>query len=171
MDWEIVTAISEIIGALGIIATLIYLSIQIRDNTNASQAASRLGITQDCRKTLNLHLDINVASAYREGLWDYPNMPYEEKVLFSTMITDEALFFQGVFSQFEAGQLEKETYEAYLIWFSSIVSTSGGAAWWEDTGKLVFLPRMVSIVNKRLATGGLYDIRQLAQFQRKQHHS
>lgn len=42
MNLEVVTATSEIIGAIGIIATLIYLAIQIRENTKASQAASRL---------------------------------------------------------------------------------------------------------------------------------
>ena len=167
MNWEIITATSEIIGAIGINATLVYLSIQIRENTKASQAASRLVITQDCRKIVNHQLDINNATAYRNGLWDYPNMPYEENILFSTLLTDDALFFQGVLAQFDSGQLENETYDAYLTWFACIASTPGGAAWWEDTGKLVFLPHMVAIVEQRFAKGGLYDIRQLSQFQRK----
>ena len=167
MDWEIVTAISEIIGAAGIIATLIYLSIQVRDNTKASQAASRLIITQDYRKTLCHHLDLNNASAYREGHWDYPNMTYEDNILFSTMLTDDALLFQGVLAQFESGQLEKKTYDSYLTWFACLTSTPGGTAWWIDTGKVVFLPHMISVVEERFAIGGLYDIRQLAQFQRR----
>ncbi|MEO1889155.1 MAG: hypothetical protein ABGX33_04485 [Cycloclasticus sp.] len=167
MNWEIITAVSEIIGAAGIIATLIYLSIQVRDNTKTERAASRLIITQDYRKTISHHLDINNASAYREGHWDYPNMPYEDNILFSTMLTDDALLFQGVLAQFESGQLEKETYETYLTWFACLTSTPGGTAWWRDTGKIVFLAHMVSVVEKRFVESGLYDIRQLAQFQRK----
>jgi len=167
MNWDVLTAISEIIGAAGIIATLIYLSVQIRDNTKTSQAASRLVITQDCRKIVAHHLDINVANAYREGLEKYPKMSHEDNILFSTLVTDESLFFQGVLAQFESGQLEKETYESYLTWYACIVSTPGGAVWWDDTGKIVFLPHMVSVVGKRISMGELYDLRQLAQFKRK----
>jgi hypothetical protein len=40
LDWEAVGAIGEIVGAVGVLATLIYLAAQIRDNTRSLQAAS-----------------------------------------------------------------------------------------------------------------------------------
>ena len=40
MNWEAIAAIGEIAGALGVIATLAYLSIQLRQNTKALHASS-----------------------------------------------------------------------------------------------------------------------------------
>ena len=166
MNWEMIGSISEVVGALGVIITLAYLATQIRASTLATHAASRLGVTQDCRQIANLHLDLKVATAFREGLWSYPDMPYEDGILFGTTLANEALFFEGIFAQYESGQLEHETYQSYLTWFASQITTPGGRAWWEDSGRAIFLTRMVTMVDKRLAEENLGDIRKLAQFQR-----
>jgi hypothetical protein len=159
-------AIGELGGGVAVIATLVYLAIQIRSNTVTTQTASRQEVAREYRQIVNLHLDIETAIAFREGLWDYPNMAYEKTVLFATVVNNEALFFQGVFAQHESGQLEQETYESYLRWFSSIISTPGGSAWWEDTARPIFVVRMVVAVDKRIAIGDLPNIREIAQFRR-----
>ena len=40
MNWDAIGAIGEIIGAAGVISTLIYLAIQIRQNTTAMNRAT-----------------------------------------------------------------------------------------------------------------------------------
>ena len=41
MNWEAIGAIGEILGAGGVIATLAYLAVQIRQNTKMARAATR----------------------------------------------------------------------------------------------------------------------------------
>ena len=41
MNWEAIGAIGEILGAAGVIATLAYLAVQIRQNTKMARAATR----------------------------------------------------------------------------------------------------------------------------------
>ncbi len=50
MDWESIGAIGEVIGAAGVIATLVYLAIQIRLNTNSTRAATFDSILADFRQ-------------------------------------------------------------------------------------------------------------------------
>ena len=40
MNWDAVEAIGEIVGALAVFLTLIYLALQIRQNTKAVQASA-----------------------------------------------------------------------------------------------------------------------------------
>lgn len=40
MDWEAIGAVGEIAGAIGVIVTLIYLAIQLRQNTKASKVVA-----------------------------------------------------------------------------------------------------------------------------------
>lgn len=40
MNWEALGALGEIAGAMAVIVTLVYLSVQIRQNTKASRVAA-----------------------------------------------------------------------------------------------------------------------------------
>ncbi len=40
MNWDAIGAIGEILGALGVLVTLVYLATQIRENTRSLQAVS-----------------------------------------------------------------------------------------------------------------------------------
>lgn len=45
MNWEAVGAIGEVIGAIGVIVTLAYLAIQIRQNSAVVRSATRQAIS------------------------------------------------------------------------------------------------------------------------------
>ena len=40
MNWEAIGAVGETVGALAVLVTLVYLAMQIRQNTKAVQAAA-----------------------------------------------------------------------------------------------------------------------------------
>ena len=46
MNWEAISAIGEIIGALAVVITLIYLARQIKDNTRVARSATRQSIAE-----------------------------------------------------------------------------------------------------------------------------
>ena len=46
MNWDAIGAIAEALGAIAVVATLIYLAIQIRQNTQATRSATRHAITE-----------------------------------------------------------------------------------------------------------------------------
>ncbi len=45
MDWDALSAIAALIGGAGVVATLIYLAIEIRQNTRAVRSASYQSFT------------------------------------------------------------------------------------------------------------------------------
>ena len=45
MNWEAVSAIGEVVGALGVILTLGYLAIQVRQNSSVVRASTRQAIS------------------------------------------------------------------------------------------------------------------------------
>ena len=44
MNWDAIGAIAELLGAFGVIASLIYLATQIRQNTKSVRMASHHGV-------------------------------------------------------------------------------------------------------------------------------
>jgi hypothetical protein len=164
MNWEALGAIGEIVGAVAVVLTLGYLALQMRQNTAALRTTSREEIASGFRTANRLLLEPGVARAYAEGLRAYPDMPFDERRSCWVFMTDHSLAFQGAFALYESGQLEEETYQAYLTWIACHYATPGGAAWWADTGRRFFTRRMVEAVDARLALGDLPDIRELAPF-------
>ena len=156
--------LGDFLGGVGVIVTLIYLAIQVRQNTLALGTASRQAVAAGMRESIRLRLDRASALAWGRGLRVYPDQPFDEQNRFGILLTDEALFFQGAFALHDSGQLDDSTYNAYLDWFASAVATPGGTQWWESLGKPVFAPAMVEAVDERLARGGLHDIFKLPGF-------
>lgn len=95
MNWDMAGAIGELISAVGVILSLFYLAVQIKGNTIASQAASRLDITRDYRAVNTQKLEPRNALAWHVGLWRYPNVDEDDRLLFSYLMSSEALFFSG----------------------------------------------------------------------------
>jgi len=46
VNWEVAAAIAEVIGATGVIVTLAYLAVQIKDSNRVARAQSRQSITE-----------------------------------------------------------------------------------------------------------------------------
>jgi hypothetical protein len=166
MNWDAIATVSEVVGAGGVIVTLIYLAIQVRASTAATETENRVAIANGYREVLTLNMDEELARAFRNGLWDYPEMPFNSRIKFANLCAHDALLFQGAFAQHESGQLDQETYDGYLSWFAGIVTTPGGANWWEEMGKPIFNARMVEEVARRIEVGGLHDIRNTRHFGR-----
>lgn len=153
-------SLGELIAAVATIATLGYLAIQIRQNTTSVRAASRFDVASGWRAHNRQMLDPAVNRAYVKGLHAYPDMPYDERNQFGNLIGDHSVFFQGAFALYEEGQLDRQTYEDYLIWFACQVVTPGGNAFWKEMSPFL-VKGAVAAINERLARGNLPDILQL----------
>ena len=46
MNWEAISAVAEIIGAIAVVVTLAYLAVQIRDSTQMARSATRQAIAE-----------------------------------------------------------------------------------------------------------------------------
>jgi hypothetical protein len=154
--------IGEFVAAMATIATLVYLALQIRQNTTSVRAASRFDIASGWREHNRLMLDAEARSVYAKGLRDFLGMSPDERSHFGALLGDHAVFFQGVFALYEEGQLDEDTYEGYLVWFSCQAATPGGSVWWEETRQFL-VKGAAAAVDARLAQGGLPDITQLSQ--------
>ena len=156
--------LGDFVGGLAVIVTLFYLATQLRQNTQALRTASRQEIVTGYRDANRLMLTPGVGQAYSIGLRRFPAMDFDDRHLFLTVFNDQALFFQGVFALHETGQLEDETYHAYLRWFAAQVATPGGRAWWEGVARPIYTARMVSAVDARVAEGRLPDLLEMEWF-------
>ena len=94
MNWEIMGALGEIVGGLGVILSLLYLARQISDNTSSNQSAAITSLTdQIMRVTL-----VDKESGAIFLIWFNANLQYQRKLIptefWITFAGDIASYFQ-----------------------------------------------------------------------------
>ena len=109
--------------------------------------------------------DPEIARIFGEGLREYPDISHDDLVRYSAYMNRQSLFFHGVYARYEKGQLEDETYRAYLDWYSCLIATPGGARWFDDIARPIYVPSMVAEVDFRVKKSGLVDATTLPAYQ------
>ena len=112
MNWEAIGAVGEIIGAVAVFATLVYLALQIRQNTamtNTSIYESAMGGFIDLNQIVlfNPH----VAQAYMKGLSDPDSLTEEESFYCNMMLRAYMNHVYKLFRLFERGAFPAKEWE------------------------------------------------------------
>lgn len=105
MDWIAVSAIAEVVGVIGILVSLIYLAVQIRQNTRQitnSIEATRLAAFETniesgnrIRELYILHPDL--AELFLKGTRGYESLNGIDKFRFSMLLRNLFSSMQGAF--------------------------------------------------------------------------
>ena len=150
--------LGDFIGGIAVVATLIYLALQIRQNTAALRMASRQDVVEGMRRHLEFRYKVAPGTGYIEGLRRWPDLPAEEGEKVSAVLADHALFIQSAFAAHDSGALDDETWGAYLEHFAATIQTPGGREWWERVARPIYVSNMVAAVDARVAQGDIVDL-------------
>jgi hypothetical protein len=132
MNWDAIGAIGEIIGAMAVFLTLVYLALQIRQNTKAVQAAAvdaSVGKLNDVRETM--YENAEIASIYIQGLAEPDQLDEESRLRFRLLIHNILLAISNVYSQTGLTGLSLSTWESQILIVKRIISTPGGQRFWK----------------------------------------
>jgi hypothetical protein len=136
-------AVGELIAAVATIATLIYLALQLRQNTAAIELSEFRAVESDAKDSrTRIVEDRSVAELYLTGLTTPEALDQIDKFRFRMML--DQLFFEW---QSQMYFLKGETNAAdYFI--AKTLSSPGGSMYWEKVPRQIFESEFVSHVDK-----------------------
>ncbi len=106
MNWTAVGAIGELVGGVVIVITLIYLAIQIRQNTkNLRSAAIQASHDAVARAVTALAEEPTVAETMQKGINDFSALEPAEKWRFTSLVTALMWTLQNSYLQNREGTL------------------------------------------------------------------
>jgi len=89
MNWEAFGAIGEIVGAIAVVASLIYLASQMRISNRESQQAAMREVSQSGLTFLGrIGSDVATASVWLRGLTQNEALTAEESMQFTALCTE-----------------------------------------------------------------------------------
>lgn len=139
-----VTGIAEIIGSIGIIASLVFVGLQVRQNTHQVEAASyQTGIAY-IDAINNLATDPDTAELVIKGLKDFEALSQVEKARFDGIVYNVMNKFFLARQVYLQGSLARSDYETYEDLLARILRSPGAALWFAKTRYI--LPKDVTSV-------------------------
>ena len=147
MNWEALGAIGEIVGALAVVMTLMYLANQSRINTQAiNRAAIQATLMGRGESTRFLAGDAEVCELMWRGA-DHPeSLDPKEWLRFFLVCGSIIRPIELAYLDYEAGRMEKELWkgqeQTIVFWFTK----PGVKRWLEQYGQTLY-PNFTSYVN------------------------
>jgi hypothetical protein len=132
MDWEAVGAIGEIVGALGVVATLGYLAVQTRHNTRAIKGSTFQANTQLWQEWFLTLAGSEAPDAYARGMVGDSNLDGPSFQKFWLACRALFLNFESQYYQYRQGVLDEASFRGYEQSLrDSTLPWPGIRAWWQ----------------------------------------
>ena len=151
MNWEAIGAIGEAIGAVGVIASLIYLAVQVRASTRASAVESKLASTRMRTDFLNYLIESSdLNNLFTQGRQSIEPLSIEDYYRFSNMALHAFSFLSAGYFQFCKGTLNEDDWNENRAIISFLLRGPGFREWWVKVGKYMFGDNFVSFVESEI---------------------
>ena len=149
MNWEALGAIGELVGAVAVIVTLVYLAAQIRQNNRSLTGATLNAITE--HQQYELRWSTEIGDAFQKAMRSPESMSESETWEVSEWTTAAILARQNEYFQYRHGLLLEENWQACKKIIPIILGPAWFHNWWEVYGKETMSDEFVERVEEILA--------------------
>ena len=153
MNWDAIGAIAELLGAAGVVASLLYLTVQLRAGNRASAVDAKLKSSQ----MLNDFMDLLIRNPefdelLQKGRKNLASLTREEYLQFSNMSLKAFWFFSAAYFQLQQRTLSEadfvETRAVLRYW----LRTQGCKDWWEKLGRNMHGDDFIAFIESEIET-------------------
>ena len=153
MDWEMVGALGEIVGALGVIATLIYLARQIRISNAASRRATMQELIDRTHHQMSqLTSEGELARIFARGLTDFDSLGPAEQMRLRAFLYQSTLLYERFYYLEKEGGLDAWIIEETGRLRRDLISAPGFQMWFKQRGG-IFSDEFRGVLEKEMAQG------------------
>lgn len=115
MNWDAIGAIGEILGALTVVATIFYLSLQIRQNTKSQSIAIFESAMSGFNETIKFSFgDVGRAGIMIRGSADPDSLNAKEIVVWNAMARQHTNHLYKLFRLYELGVFPEQEWKNAL---------------------------------------------------------
>ena len=147
-------SIGELIGAVATVATLIYLAIQIRENTELSKRQALERIIErivDWGARLNENPDLH--EIYRQGLTDFASFDEAKMDRYHMVLAEIMMACEAVQEHGKMNAIKPESVNAIEKRIMHELRGEGALHWWNNMGRHFFAEDFAMHVEKLLQNG------------------
>ena len=148
MNFQDLGSIGELIGGIAVVASVVYLTVQIRHGITGYQSNTLLQTTHHFS---NLQMEVAksdlMLEAWSKAERGEPLNALEQRRALN-IVSSYLIGFENMFSQCKHRMMDWKAYEARRIIFASFMGYTGVWKWWTTMGRIQFPDDFVADVEK-----------------------
>jgi hypothetical protein len=149
MNWDAIVAISQLVAAVAVILSLVFVGLQIRQNTRALQRTEHNSTMEQwtvIRQAIAQNRDI--AELMTAGLGGERALDAADQLRLEQMLQENAWAAFHIWDRTQRGIFPKGTFEATGgALLQTLLTAPGGATWWRNAKGYGFPPEFVAAVD------------------------
>lgn len=147
MNWEAIGAVGEVLGAIGVIITLIYLASQLRQNTRELRSSRH-----ESYSLLAFSVNEFRAEHAQTIAKHFAGEELTEAELIVVNANAQKLFLimETTFLHYQEGTLAKDVFEARMVGLASIMANAPIRAIWDESKNYGFTAEFVELVESHI---------------------
>jgi len=133
VNWEAISAIGQIVGAIAVVISLIYLARQIRSNARATRRAemrSTLDSLYQLIRQITEHADL--AELRSRGYADFESLEGTDRARFLSYMHAQFRIVEDVYYQNLEGHLDPHRWRGFEAVLRDVNARPGVQAWWRS---------------------------------------
>jgi hypothetical protein len=133
MNLEDYANLAEIIGAFGVLASILYLAYEVRRNTTMAQRANHRALHEEVHSCIRPAIEsVEFAKLYVAGMEDLSVLDERERYQFDIYMMSWLQTAEIVLLDYRAGLLEADTIVPYKAAIAGHLRRPGGGQWWSE---------------------------------------
>jgi len=158
LDWDAIGAISEIIGAVAIIITLIYLAVQIRQTTAGIKASAYQTWVNAALTEQSAANSVEVSDAIATGLFNPRALNDKNWVQFASYCHQFITKVESTYYLAQEGIISDAICEKEYDRAASYLSTLGPSQWWQAGARTQFTDEFVRMIEDRMKRPSSFQV-------------
>ena len=153
MSLEQLSYLAQIIGSIGVVLSLVFVGLQVRQNTAALQRNEH-NSTMEQWTVIRMAIVENrdIAEFMTDGLSGRRELDAADQLRLEQFLQEQAWAAFHIWDRTQRGVFPKGTFEATGgALFGGLLKTRYGEVWWRDVKGTGFLPAFVTDVDAMLA--------------------
>lgn len=152
MNWEAIGAVGEVVGAAAVVGTIVFLVLQVRQNTIALQQQSARestsSIQQVSLKMMEPEVSDVISKTYQGA---YSDLTPAELAKLEHWMMAYLLVFQQDFIDWKSGLHTPTTWESRIPLIKGIFVSTWARDWWDRIGHDYVTPEFQKVIDEILS--------------------
>lgn len=152
MDWQIISSIAEVIGAIAVVMSLAYVAIQVRSTTEQNRATMEQAIADRLNDNMMIASSSDIGAIIHRGMADFNDLDAAEKSRFTFYFSGWFRSMEQAHRQHLRGFLDIEVWSGYEAYLSMSLESAAVRKYWQAREK-VYNKNFRTLVHKLLVSG------------------
>jgi len=147
MNWDAISAVSQLVGSIAVVLSVLYLALQVHRSTRVAKLATQDAAATALREVTKPFMDnAELERIWRIGLEDIDALSVEERARFFHAAYQFLKAFETIHFHYVYGLMDKQLFEGWHGLLRHYIAARGMAEYWKLRPD-VFSERFRNFVN------------------------